>query len=174
MMTDTQTTSVEDTWPIRTNCAPTLPFLLLPSNFLSADYSARHARPAIAAKPKAPYAFRYPPSGSPAFRTGDLLRYKSVWRVRTPDPARLRSSDAPLHSARVGSREMSSRRKFLQDPPDPAIIAFAEELGRMLARREFARLEQTAERLQRDEEGDHGQSCDLRPILIRPAEPSLD
>jgi hypothetical protein len=45
---------------------------------------------------------------------------------------------------------MSSRRKFLQDPPDPAIIAFAEELGRMLARREFARLEQTAERLQKD------------------------
>ena len=44
---------------------------------------------------------------------------------------------------------MSSRRKFLQAPPDPAIIAFAEELGRMLARREFARLEQTAERLQR-------------------------
>ena len=69
---------------------------------------------------------------------------------------------------------MSSRRKFLQAPPDPAIIAFAEELGRMLARREFARLEQTAERLQRDEECDHGQSCDLRPILIRPAEPSLD
>ena len=120
------------------------------------------------------YAFRYPPSESPACRTGDLLRYKSVWRARTPDPARLRSSDAPLHSARLGSREMSSRRKFLQDPPDPAIIAFAEELGRMLARREFARLEQPAERLQRDEEGDHGQSCDLRPILIRPAEPSLD
>jgi hypothetical protein len=44
----------------------------------------------------------------------------------------------------------------------------------VLARREFARLEQTAERRQRDEEGDHGKSCDLRPILIRPAEPSLD
>lgn len=69
---------------------------------------------------------------------------------------------------------MSSRRNPLQAPPDPAIIAFAEEFGRVLARREFARLEQTAERRQRDEEGDHGQSCDLRPILIRPAEPSLD
>jgi len=61
---------------------------------------------------------------------------------------------------------MSSRRNPLQDSPDPAIIAFAEEIGRMLARREFAR--------QRDEEVDHGQSCDLRPILIGPAEPSLD
>jgi hypothetical protein len=69
---------------------------------------------------------------------------------------------------------MSSRQNPLQDPPDPAIIAFAEELGRMLARREFARIEQTAERRQRDEEGDHGQSCDLRALLIRPAEPSLD
>ena len=69
---------------------------------------------------------------------------------------------------------MSSRRKFLQDPPDPAIIAFAEELGRMLARREFARMEQAAERCQTDEEADHGQSRDLRPLLIRPAEPSLD
>ena len=58
---------------------------------------------------------------------------------------------------------MSSRRKFLQDPPDPAIIAFAEELGRMLARREFARFEQTAERLQRDEEGNHGQSSRFTP-----------
>ena len=69
---------------------------------------------------------------------------------------------------------MSSRRKFLQDPPDPAIIAFAEELGRMLARREFAKMEQAAERCQTDEEADHGQSRDLRPLLIRPAEPSLD
>ncbi len=69
---------------------------------------------------------------------------------------------------------MSSRQKPLQAPPDLAIIAFAEEFGRMLARREFARIEQTAERRQRDEEGDHGESCNLRPLLIRPAEPALD
>ena len=62
----------------------------------------------------------------------------------------------------------------MQRPPDPSIIAFAEELGRMLARREFARIEETAERRQRDEKGDHGQSCDLRPLLIRPAESPLD
>ncbi len=54
------------------------------------------------------------------------------------------------------------------------MIAFAEELGRMLARREFAKMEQAAERCQTDEEADHGQSRDLRPLLIRPAEPSLD
>ena len=72
------------------------------------------------------------------------------------------------------SRGMSSRQSPLRRPPDPAIIAFAEELGRMLARREFARMEQSAERRQRDEEGDHGQSRDLRALLVRPAEPSLD
>ena len=70
---------------------------------------------------------------------------------------------------------MSSRQSPLRRPPDPAIIAFAEELGRMLARREFARMEQSAQRRrQRDEEGDHGQSRDLRALLVRPAEPSLD
>jgi len=69
---------------------------------------------------------------------------------------------------------MSNRQKPLQAPPDPAIIVFAEEFGRMLARREFARMEQAAERCQTDEEADHGQSRDLRPLLIRPAEPSLD
>ena len=69
---------------------------------------------------------------------------------------------------------MSSRQKPLQAPPDLAIIAFAEEFGRMLARREFAKMEQAAERCQTDEEADHGQSRDLRPLLIRPAEPSLD
>jgi hypothetical protein len=69
---------------------------------------------------------------------------------------------------------MSSRQNPLRDPPDPAIIAFAQELGRMLARREFARIERTAERRQRDEEGYHGQSCDLRALLIGPAKPSLD
>ena len=69
---------------------------------------------------------------------------------------------------------MSSHQSPLRRRPDPAIIAFAEELGRMLARREFARMEQAAERCQTDEEADHGQSRDLRPLLIRPAEPSLD
>ncbi|MFB9264752.1 hypothetical protein ACFFWD_16520 [Bradyrhizobium erythrophlei] len=69
---------------------------------------------------------------------------------------------------------MSSRQSPLRRPPDPAIIAFAEELGRALARREFARMEQLAERRQSDEEGDHGKSCDLRPLFVRPAEPSLD
>jgi len=69
---------------------------------------------------------------------------------------------------------MSSRQNPLQDPPDPAIIAFAEELGRALARREFARTDQAAERRRSDEEGNHGKSCDLRPLLVRPAEPSLD
>jgi hypothetical protein len=69
---------------------------------------------------------------------------------------------------------MSSRQSPLRRPLDPAMIAFAEELGRMLARREFARMEQAAGRCQTDEEADHGQSRDLRPLLIRPAEPSLD
>jgi hypothetical protein len=69
---------------------------------------------------------------------------------------------------------MSSRQSLLRRPPDPAIIAFAEELGRMLARREFARIDQTAERRQSDEESDHGQSRDLCALLVRPAEPSLD
>jgi hypothetical protein len=69
---------------------------------------------------------------------------------------------------------MSSHQSPLRRRPDPAIIAFAEELGRMLARREFAKMEQAAERCQTDEEADHGQSRDLRPLLIRPAEPSLD
>lgn len=69
---------------------------------------------------------------------------------------------------------MSKRQNSLQRPPDPSIIAFAEQLGRMLARREFARMEHAAERRERDEESDHGESCDLRPLLIRPAEPSLD
>jgi hypothetical protein len=69
---------------------------------------------------------------------------------------------------------MSRRQHPLRLPPDPAIIAFAEELGRMLARREFATMEQSAERRQKDEEGDHGQSRDLCPILVRPAEPTLD
>ena len=53
-------------------------------------------------------------------------------------------------------------------------IAFAEELGRMLARREFARIEQSAEHRHRDEQNDHGQSRDLCALLVRPAEPSLD
>lgn len=44
----------------------------------------------------------------------------------------------------------------------------------MLARREFARIEQSAERRQSDEESDHGQSRDLCALLVRPAEPSLD
>jgi hypothetical protein len=69
---------------------------------------------------------------------------------------------------------MSRPQNPLRDPPDPAIIAFAEELGRMLARREFARIGQTAERRQSDEEGDYVKSFDLRPLLVRPAEPSLD
>lgn len=69
---------------------------------------------------------------------------------------------------------MSRCQNPLQDPPDPAIIAFAEELGCMLARREFARIGQIAKCRQRDEAGDHGESCDLRPLLIRPAEPALD
>jgi site-specific DNA recombinase len=56
---------------------------------------------------------------------------------------------------------MSSRQNPLQDPPDPAIITFAEELGRLLARREFTRIGQTAERGQRDAKGDHGESCNL-------------
>jgi hypothetical protein len=69
---------------------------------------------------------------------------------------------------------MSKRQNSLQRAPDPSIIGFAEELGRMLARQEFARMEQTVKRCEQDEESDHGQSRDLRPILIGPAEPSLD
>ncbi len=69
---------------------------------------------------------------------------------------------------------MSKRQNSLQRAPDPSIIGFAEELGRMLARQEFARMEQTVKRCEQDEESDHGKSRDLRPILIGPAEPSLD
>jgi hypothetical protein len=69
---------------------------------------------------------------------------------------------------------MSSHQSPLRRRPDPAIIAFAEELGRMLARREFARIEQSAERRQCEEESDNGQSRDLCALLVRPAEPSLD
>ncbi|MDI4238995.1 hypothetical protein OZ411_40085 [Bradyrhizobium sp. Arg237L] len=69
---------------------------------------------------------------------------------------------------------MSGRRNLLQAPPDPAIIAFAEELGRVLARREFVKMEQAATRRENAEESDDGESCDIRPLLIRPAEPSLD
>jgi hypothetical protein len=68
---------------------------------------------------------------------------------------------------------MSKRQNSLQRAPDPSIIGFAEEFGRMLARQEFARMEQAAKRCERGEES-HGQSRDLRPILIGPAEPSLD
>jgi hypothetical protein len=68
---------------------------------------------------------------------------------------------------------MSKRQNSLQPAPDPSIIAIAEELGRLLARQEFARMEQAAKRYERVEESDDGQSRDLRPILIGPAEPSL-
>jgi hypothetical protein len=85
-----------------------------------------------------------------------------------------RSGDVQLQSARLGFLKMSKRQNSLQRSPDPSIIAFAEELGRMLARQEFARMEQASKHCERDDESDHGQSRDLRPILIRPAEPSLD
>jgi hypothetical protein len=69
---------------------------------------------------------------------------------------------------------MNNRQNPLRRPPDPAIIAFAEELGRTLARREFERMKQAVERRLSDEEGDHGKSCDLRPLFVGPAKPSLD
>lgn len=69
---------------------------------------------------------------------------------------------------------MSKRQNSLQCPPDPSIIGFAEELGRVLARREFVKMEEAATRCKSAEKSDDGESCNLRPLFIRPAEPSLD